>query len=271
MRSGVTRYRAVFVSDWHLGSVGCKHEDLHNFLWSFETDHLYLVGDIIDGWVGRGSAKWTQECNNIVRTVLGKVKHGTQVYYTPGNHDAFLRRVNGSELGNIQVDHSFVHTTADGRELLVVHGDLFDTTVTKYVPVAWAGAWIHEYMTILNAHINDSFRKQRRPVDFASSIKLAVKRLIWRKDDFEVSLLEYAKENGCQGVVCGHIHRPEINQHPDGRIYINCGDWVQNCTAVVEELDGTIKMLKWNDMKQLVPVATPRPLRSKRLASILKR
>lgn len=254
MRGPVAQYRTVFVSDLHLGSAGSKCEDVQRFLWSFESDYLFLVGDIFDGWVGKGQAKWSQGCTNVLRTILGKSKHGCKVCYTPGNHDAFMRRLNGSELGNVLIDHSFIHDLADGRELLVVHGDLFDRSCTTYTPVAWAGAWAYEYMTLLNLKVNRGLTKREyRTIDFSAALKLACKRLIKRGSSFENQLLEAARQQDCQGVACGHVHRPAVRECSDGMLYINTGDWVENRTAVVEHLDGRIELLRWVDIEASVP------------------
>lgn len=248
MAKPLIRYRSVFISDLHLGSVGCKADAIQEFLGSFECEFLYLVGDIVDGWVGKSDGRWGTSTTELVRLLLDKTNtDGTGVYYTPGNHDAFMRRLNGAELGNIVIDHSFVHATADGRDLLVVHGDMFDRSCTKFMPIAWVGAWIYEYVTILNAHVNRTrARREQRPIHFSSMLKIWTKRIIKRGSSYENQLLEHAIENGCDGVVCGHVHRPMIRESADGHLYINTGDWVENCTAVVETLDGKFELVKWS-------------------------
>lgn len=247
MDGTVKRYRAVFLSDLHLGSAGSRVDRIREFLQSMECDHLYLVGDIIDGWVGGSTGRWGQGTTELIRELLAMSNmEGCRVYYTPGNHDAFLRALNGSEVGNIVVDHSFVHSLVDGRDLLVVHGDLFDRSCTKFMPVAWVGAWLYEFVTILNAHVNRTrARRERRPVHFASLMKLATKRIVKSGHSYESQLMEHAIENNCQGVVCGHVHRPKIENFPDGKIYVNTGDWVEHCTAVVETLEGRLELIEW--------------------------
>lgn len=255
MNGPVNKYRAVFVSDLHLGSAGCQVEAIQTFLRSFECDHLYLVGDIIDGWVGRPNGRWGFGSTELIRLLLDKTNEGCHVYYTPGNHDAFMRRLNGSELGNMVIDHSFVHELKDGRQLLVVHGDLFDRSCTKFMPVAWLGAWMYEIVTIVNAHVNRKrARRERGPIHFASFMKLATKRIVKRGSSFENQLVEHAVENGCDGVVCGHVHRPTVREREDGKIYVNTGDWVEHCTAVAETLDGSLRLIEWEPAE---PVAMP--------------
>ena len=248
MSETVHHYRSVFLSDLHLGSAGSRVDAIQHFLESFRCEHLYLVGDIIDGWVGRDDSRWGQNSNELLRLLLDKTnRDDCHVYYTPGNHDAFMRRLLGSELGNIVIDHSFVHTTAQGKDLLVVHGDLFDRSCTKFMPLAWLGAWLYEGVTILNAHVNRKrARRERRPIHFASMVKLATKRIVKRGSSFENQLVEHAAENGCDGVVCGHVHRPMIKPREDGRLYINTGDWVEHSTAVVETLEGELILIEWD-------------------------
>ena len=262
-------YRTVFISDLHLGAVGAKVEAVHDFLESFTCDHLFLVGDIIDGWVGRKDRKWSPAVTAVIKSVFEHSNCGTKVNYTPGNHDAFMRRIHGVMFGEIEIQHSFRHELLEGRELLVVHGDLFDRTCTKYKPVAFIGAWMYEAVTGLNAKVNENRNeKGRRNIDFASALKRGVKKFVGKATHFEQSVIEFAKENKFDGVVCGHVHRPMIDFQPDGFIYINDGDWVEHCTAVVEHTDGRLELLHYQpqtdrkssdpkeSMKGLVTTAT---------------
>lgn len=238
-------YRSVFISDLHLGAVGGKSRAVLHFLDQTQCDHLYLVGDIIDGWVGRKVRKWTPEHMQVVRELLDKANEGCTVRYTPGNHDAFMRRLNGTQWGNVHIAHSFCHTLLDGRDLLVVHGDLFDRTVTRFPMIAFIGAWLHEIISVMNSKVNKQLGEQgKRPIDVASAIKRGVKRFIGRKTNYEATIVQFAKENGFDGVVCGHVHRPTIDTADDGMLYVNTGDWVENCTAVVEHHDGRLEILK---------------------------
>lgn len=241
------RYRSVFVSDVHLGSVGCKVEEFQRFLNLVECENLYLVGDIVDLWVAMKASKWRQEHTDAVKTILDKSKEGTKIVYTPGNHDAFLRRLNGTEFGNIRFVHAWIHETADGKRLKVVHGDLFDRSV-RFVPVAWLAAWAYEAITGFNGRINAERQKRGMdPVDFASVFKKRLKKYFSSKNDYEDVVLQNATGAGCHGVVCGHIHRPVIDHREDG-VYVNTGDWVENCTAVVEHDDGRLELVWWHDL-----------------------
>ena len=250
-------YRTVFISDLHLGAAGCKTVAVQSFLRSMTCDSLYLVGDLIDGWVAH-ERKWSQNHTDVIRTILKFSENGTSIKYAPGNHDAFIRRLNGSTMGLIEIDHSFAHTTADDRKLLIVHGDLFDPSCTKHTRIAYAAAWAYEYVQLFNGQIN---RRTKRKFDFASSLKRATKRLFAKKGHFDMLLIEHAAEEGYDGIVCGHIHRPEIQIGPQGTSYYNCGDWVEHCTALVEHEDGTMEILWWDAEAQMaVPRSnTPHP------------
>ncbi len=239
-------YRAVFISDIHLGAVASKAGAVQAFLQLMTCDNLYLVGDIIDGWVGRRESKWTQPLNDVLETILAKSQAGTVVRYTPGNHDSVMRRMNGRELGNIHIDHSFEFTTMDGKDFLVVHGDLFDHVCTDYKPLAFIGAWMNEYLAIVNATVNKNrIKKGRKPVDFTSAVKKGVKKWVARKTSYEAAIVEFARESGFDGVVCGHVHRPRIETFEDGFVYINCGDWVEHCTAIAETEAGHLILIEW--------------------------
>lgn len=240
------RYRSVFISDIHLGAVGAKTDLVRSFLEGLECDHLYLVGDVIDGWVGRKDRKWTSDHADVIRMILEVANSGAVVKWTPGNHDDFMRRVHGVQLGNIEIEHSFVHEMVDGREFLVVHGDLFDKTCTKYKPIAFIGAWMYEAVALVNAKVNKrQDEKGRRQVDFTSALKRGVKKFIGKSTNYEASIVEFAKESGFDGVFCGHVHRPKIDQSYEGFTYVNTGDWVENCTAVVEHPNGELELLSF--------------------------
>lgn len=247
MSAAVESYRSIFLSDLHLGALGSKSGALQEFLRGVECDSLYLVGDVIDGWVSR-SKKWRQEDTDAIRALLDKSKKGTRICFTPGNHDAFMRKLNGSQLGFLEVDHSFVHETADGKELLVVHGDLFDPACTRYPSLAYLGAWIYEYLQLLNAMVNR--RKAFRgwpPIDFCSTVKRSAKGLFTKRNFFDALLIEHAEEAGYQGVICGHVHRPEIRTLGNGFFYGNTGDWVENKTAIVEDFEGRFTLIRFDE------------------------
>ncbi|MBL8065159.1 MAG: UDP-2,3-diacylglucosamine diphosphatase [Chthonomonadaceae bacterium] len=243
------RFRSIFVSDVHLGSAGCMVEEFTQFLAAVECGHLYLVGDIIDFWVSMKGGKWQQSHTDVLQAILTKTRQGTKVFFTPGNHDAVLRRLNNSQFGNLSIGHSFEHTTADGRKLQVVHGDLFDNSV-RFVPIAWMAAWGYEFLTVFNNRFNERrLVKGKKEVEFSSVFKKRLKRFIGRRTDFVEILTDQAVSAGFSGVVCGHIHKPQIlDQGADG-LYVNTGDWVEHGTAVVEYMDGKLELLTWRQIQ----------------------
>lgn len=242
-------FRAVFISDLHLGSVGCKVDAVQSFLKELQCEELYLVGDIIDMWVSRRKGKWRQAHTNVIRTILGKAKYGTRVFLTPGNHDSEFRRMNGIDLGNLFIDHQFVFETRDGQRFLVVHGDYLDRSVTTLKWLAFVGAWIHEGMTGINLMTNRLRAKVgMKPSDFSSKAKKRVKSVVRYFTNFEDRITTDAKNGGFAGVICGHIHRPAFEVHEEtGALYINLGDWIEHCTALVEHWDGRLEMIRWSD------------------------
>lgn len=251
MQTPPLRYRAVFVSDLHLGAAGCKADAIQHFLESLDCEYLYLVGDIIDLWVSVKASKWRQKHTNVVRTVLGKSEYGCKVYYTPGNHDALFRKMNGATLGNIAFEHSITHITADGKKLLVVHGDLFDRSVTSLKPLAWGATWAYEFLTVFmdwRSSLRPSASEHSR--GGAGRIKARFKRFIQYFTSFEEHIVLDAQSKGFDGVVCGHIHKPKIETHESGTLYINAGDWVEHCTAVVEHFDGRLELIRWEQLQK---------------------
>lgn len=239
-----TSYRAVFISDLHLGSAGCRAHELSRFLESLECDYLYLVGDVLDGWVGGRATRWRPDHGRVLKTLLQMVSPGCMVRYMPGNHDSLLRRFNGFRVFNASIDHSFVHETLRGVRLLVVHGDMFDRFVTTFKPMAWGLAWVYEYVSRLN-RVTDAVRRLfgYENLDFATRMKMRVKAVTERFTAFEDHLVAEARRQDCDGVVCGHVHHPRLYWRNDGMLYANTGDWVEHATALVEHLNGRLELL----------------------------
>ncbi|MGB0955496.1 MAG: UDP-2,3-diacylglucosamine diphosphatase [Panacagrimonas sp.] len=247
------RYRTVWISDVHLGTPGCKAEHLVDFLKHTECDTLYLVGDIIDGWKLRGSWFWPQEHTNVIRKLLTKSKRGTKVYYITGNHDEFLRKFVGFrlEIGNIQILNERVHTTADGRRLLVTHGDAFDVITRYHRWIAVSGDMAYELMMRANYWVNRTRRVLGMPYwSLSAFAKNSVKNAVNIVSEYEQSVAHECKRRGLDGVVCGHIHHAEIRDI-DGVSYLNCGDWVESCTALAENQDGEIEIIRWVEIDHL--------------------
>lgn len=266
MVSDRLRFRAVFISDLHLGSAACDVAMVKEFLREIECEQLYLVGDIVDLWVARRRGKWRQDHTNVIRTLLGKTKHGTQVLFTPGNHDAEFRKLNGSELGNLTIEHQFSHTTLQGLKLLVVHGDFFDRSVSQLRPIAVLGAWAHEILTNINRVTNTvAIKLGKEPSDFSHTAKKRVKDFVSYFTSFPDRVTLDAMRQGFDGVVCGHVHRPAFERHEAGGLYINAGDWMGHCTALVEHLDGRLELIHWKELRQLVVPGRPYPVEEEAL------
>lgn len=255
----MSHYRTLWISDVHLGTPGCKAAHLVNFLKSHTCDTLYLVGDIIDGWKLTGGWYWPQEHTNVVRKVLTKSKRDTQVVYVTGNHDEFLRKFVDYRLqiGNIRLVNEHEHVTADGRRLLVMHGDQFDVITRYHKWIALAGDALYEGAM----HFNQWFNRGRalfgmRYWSLSAFAKQRVKTAVNLISSFEESLAHECRRRGFDGVICGHIHHAEIRDI-GGITYHNCGDWVESCTALGEDAQGKIHIIRWATPETLQNPALP--------------
>jgi UDP-2,3-diacylglucosamine pyrophosphatase LpxH len=247
-RDGRLRFRTIWVSDVHLGTAGCQAEALLDFLRHTESERLYLVGDIVDGWQLRRRWFWPRAHNDVVQKLLRKARKGTEVVYIVGNHDEFGRHFAPVSFGGIEVREEAVHGTADGRRLLVTHGDLFDAVVQRAKWLAFVGD--RAYMAAL--HLNRWLNAARARLGFpywslSQYLKQRVKNAVSYITDFEVALAGEARRRDADGVVCGHIHKAEVRTI-DGVLYCNCGDWVESLTALVEHHDGRIAVVHWKDI-----------------------
>lgn len=245
------KYKTIFVSDIHLGTKDCKVDLLNNFLKNNTCEKLYLVGDIIDGWkVQKNKLRWKQSHSNVLRKILGFSKRGTQVIYVAGNHDEFLRAFipYGISLGNVTICNHIEHIGIDSKRYLVVHGDMFDgiTRLHKWLSVLGDSA----YDFVLN--LNSKYNWIRHKMGFgywslSQYLKHKVKKAVDFMFQFEKNLASYCKRKGYDGVICGHIHNAEIKEI-DGVVYMNDGDWVESCTALVEHLDGVWEIIYWKEI-----------------------
>jgi UDP-2,3-diacylglucosamine pyrophosphatase LpxH len=239
--------RSVFISDVHLGFKGCRAEFLLDFLRRVECQQIYLVGDIIDMWSLTRSFYWPQAHNDVIRTILGKAKHGTRVVYVPGNHDRPFRDHDGLVLGNVEIHREVVHETADGRRFLVLHGDEFDAIVCASPLLESLGSTAYSAALRLNRYVNAVRRLFGYPYfSVAAFLKHKVKNAVKYIANFERALAVEARRRGVDGVICGHIHRAEISEI-DGITYCNDGDWVESCTALVEDFQGRLSLLRWTE------------------------
>ncbi len=239
------QYRAIFISDIHLGTPGCQAQALVEFLKVHDSEVLYLVGDIIDGWQLRRRWYWPQAHNDVVQKLLRKVRKGCRVIYVPGNHDEFARNFMGHHFGGIEVMNEATHVTADGRRLWVIHGDYFDAVVQCAKWLAYLGDNLYELSLRLNRHLNSLRARLGMPYwSLSQYLKHRVKKALNFITAFEEAVANEAKRRGHDGVVCGHIHRAEIRQI-NGVTYCNDGDWVESLTALVEHMDGQLEIISW--------------------------
>ena len=238
-------YRTIWISDVHLGTRGCKAEFLLDFLRAADSEYLYLVGDIFDGWRLKRGWYWPQSHNDVVQKVLRKARKGTRVVFVPGNHDEFARDYAGGSFGSVEVVDEAIHQTADGRRLLVVHGDAFDGVVRYARWLAVLGDHAYGAALALNHWFNRARRRLGYPYwSLSAYLKHKVKNAVKYIDDYEHTVMEAARHRRVDGIVCGHIHHAEIRQ-AEAMTYANCGDWVESCTALVEHRDGRLEILHW--------------------------
>jgi UDP-2,3-diacylglucosamine pyrophosphatase LpxH len=254
----IPRVRTVWISDVHLGFRGCSADRLLDFLHSVESDFLYLVGDIIDVLEMRRRLFWPRSHNQVVRTILGKAKRGTNVIYVPGNHDELFRDYCGTVFGNIRVTREAIHIKADGRRFLVVHGDKFDSVVRCSKALEFLGSRLYHWLLQANTAVHFVRRKMGLPYwSLAAFMKNKVKKAVQYISNFEAGVAFEAGRLGVDGVVCGHIHRAEITKI-NGVVYCNCGDWVESCTALIEHYDGRLELFVWPDSRdRLTPIGEP--------------
>ncbi|HYI82058.1 MAG TPA: UDP-2,3-diacylglucosamine diphosphatase [Acetobacteraceae bacterium] len=239
------RYRTVFLSDVHLGTRGCRADFLLDFLRRTECERLYLVGDVVDGWRLRKAWHWTETFDDVLRQILGMAKRGTEVVYIPGNHDEMFRAWLGFEVAGVRLEREAVHRTADGRRLLVIHGDEFDGVIRYAKFLALLGDWAYGWTLTVNRWFNAARRRLGYPYwSLSQWLKRQVKGAVKAIDRFETALATEAKRRGLDGVVCGHIHHAEMRE-VGGILYVNDGDWVESCTALVEHADGRLELVDW--------------------------
>jgi UDP-2,3-diacylglucosamine pyrophosphatase LpxH len=251
-------YRAIWISDVHLGTRGCKADFLLDFLRHNESEYLYLVGDIIDGWRLKKSFYWAQSHNDVIQKVLRKARKGTKVYYIPGNHDELLRDYTDLQMGGVQLVSEAIHLTADGRRLLVVHGDAFDGIVRYARWLALLGDWAYDSALRVNTLFNWCRRRLGYPYwSLSAYLKNKVKNAVQFVSDFADAIAAEAHRREVDGIVCGHIHQADLRMI-NGILYANDGDWVESCTALVEHLDGRLEIVSWSDVRAFDPLAPRR-------------
>ncbi len=249
--------RSIWISDVHLGYSGCSADHLLKFLRQMRCETLYLVGDIVDFWSLKKRRYWPQHHNNVIRSILGKAKHGTRVVFLPGNHDAAMRAYDGMTLGKVEVHERIIHEAADGRRFLVLHGDQFDGAVMNSRWLGMVGARLYDALLRANGLVNRV--RARFGLDYwslAAFLKHRVKNAVKYISKFEQAVAREARRQRVDGLICGHIHRPEISAI-DGVSYLNCGDWVESCTALIEHHDGSIELVHCADHSEILKTLLP--------------
>ncbi|CAI8195080.1 MAG: UDP-2,3-diacylglucosamine hydrolase [Alphaproteobacteria bacterium] len=247
-KSDVKNYKTIFISDIHLGSKACQAELLLDFLKHNDSEKLYLVGDIVDGWRLKRKWYWPQSHNDVVQKILRKARKGTEIIYVPGNHDEGLRRYIGTHFGGIEVRPTDIYEAVNGDKYLVLHGDSFDNVMLYARWLAYVGDHAYDLVLRLNTVFNGLRRLMGlRYWSLSSYLKIKVKNAVQFISEFERVLANEAQKAGVQGVICGHIHHAEMKQYGDV-IYMNDGDWVESCTALVEHFDGTWEIVFWADI-----------------------
>ncbi len=243
-------YRTVWISDTHLGSRGSEAGKLAWFLKHVRCERLYLVGDVVDFWRLGSKGYWPASHNDVLRRLLKILKRGTEVVIVPGNHDEALRQYDGIEFGGLSIRLHDVHECADGRRLFVTHGDQYDLVVRHSRMLSLVGSLAYEWLLVAN-RLNNRYRQFRGKPHFslAQAIKLKVKSACTFVSRFQETLAREARSRGLDGVVCGHIHHPEITRR-DGFTYYNCGDWIENCTALVEDETGAIRLVRADELRR---------------------
>ncbi len=264
------RFRTIWISDVHLGTKGCNAALLIDFLDSTDSETMYLVGDIIDGWRLKKKLFWPPAHNDIVWRILKRARRGTRVVYVPGNHDEIVRQFCGLNFGGVEILRAAFHTTADGRRLLVLHGDEFDAVMLAHRWLAFVGDALYHVMMGMSGWVNRARRALGLPYwSLSKAAKHKVKNAVEFISKYEETVARAAGERGVDGVVCGHIHTAEIRTftHAGRAIeYYNDGDWVEGCTALVEHFDGRMELLHWPEEVARRAAANPEPVAEREAA-----
>jgi UDP-2,3-diacylglucosamine pyrophosphatase LpxH len=252
-----TRVRSVFISDVHLGTRACQAERLLEFLKAYSAENLFMVGDIVDFWAMKREVRWTAAQNTVVQKILRRARHGERVMFIPGNHDEALREHLGIRIGDIAVLGEHVHVMADGKRYLIIHGDEFDQVTRYHRWVAVLGDIAYNWLVRVNVSLSWLRRRLGIPGywSLAGYAKRKVKIAVSFVGDFESSVAHAVRERGLDGVICGHIHVAAIRD-VDGINYVNCGDWVDSCTAIVEHHDGRLELIEWSKDDDAPPLET---------------
>ncbi len=246
-------FRTIWISDTHLGNKNAQAQHLADYLENTTSDYLFLLGDIVDLWKMSTKGHWPKAHQQVLRVIFEKAKQGTEVIYVPGNHDPFFRDFNGMGIGHVSIHQEYIHTTVDGKKLLLIHGDRFDEDIHCGKILFRIADFAYETIVTANRHLNNLRRSFGLPYwSLSNALKMKSKKVRSYIEKFEKSCVEYAKENGVDGIVAGHIHQAKLKTI-DGIIYANDGDWIESCSTLVEHEDGSLQLLNWAVQEELSP------------------
>lgn len=251
------RYRTLWISDVHLGTKDCKAAQLNDFLKHHRAEKIYLVGDIVDGWRMKSGVYWNKDFSRLIRRLLTLSKKGVQIDYITGNHDEFLRRFANNRFDNVHLYNRVTHTTADGRKLLVIHGDQFDNVTRCSHWLRFLGDKGYDLLMAINRATNALRARYGHCYwSLAGFLKSRIPQAQMYIREYERAVAHAAEKQGFDGVVCGHIHHAASKRI--GKVdYYNTGDWVESCTALAEDDSGTIHLLHWSDVNSGTHSGTP--------------
>lgn len=253
------QYRSIFISDVHLGSADCQADYLLDFLDNVSCDTLYLVGDIVDLIAMQRRVHFPETHQAVVRRFMAIAASGTRVIYVPGNHDDFLRHFCGQTLAGIELKQKAIHTTADGRRFVVCHGDQFDQVVRCSPLMLLVGDRAHGILLRFNRWFNAWRRLRRKPYwSLAAWVKSRIGKARSFIRRFELAALTAAERGHYDGFICGHIHSAGFLRSQEG-LYCNDGDWVEHCTALVEQSDGQLDILHWSEQPAIIATEPSEP------------
>mgnify|MGYP001223976757 FL=1 len=240
------KYRSIFISDLHLGIKHAQVSEFLDFIKENQCENLYLVGDFIDGWALQRKWFWSADCNTIIQKILRLMRQrDTKIYYIIGNHDDFLENFRGLHFGNLEICQEKIHESKKGKKFLVIHGHQFDGFLKHNIWLQKLGAFLYEILLTINYRFNKIRRRLgMRYWSLSNYLKQQTKKAVNFINDFEKTMIYFADKKECDGVICGHIHKPEY-KNIDNKIYLNCGDWIENCTALVEHNNGEFSLKKY--------------------------
>ena len=242
--------KTIWISDLHLGTRGCQAELLLEFIKYNNSEKLYLVGDIIDAWALKNSWYWPQLHNDVVQKILKKARNGTKVFYISGNHDEIVRKFTPITFGEVKIENQLIHETVDKKKYLIIHGDQFDGVMQYARWLAILGSITYDFLIYFNRYIN--FFRSKFGYEYWSLskyLKFKVKNAVKFVSQYQKLIVNYAVHEKVDGIICGHIHSPE-DSHLNNVHYINDGDWVESCTALVEHFDGRLEIIHWIEKRK---------------------